>query len=105
MWPLMQIKGSPGGPLMHGRRIRILIATSRAGVAMGDMTSNSIIHRYLDPGETLAEVLFGLIMMLTFTVGARLLTKRSELDAQEVVIAAIGCNIAWGVIDAVLFVL
>lgn len=68
------------------------------------MTDKSLIHRYLDPGETLGEVLFGLIMVLTFTVGAGLLTA-NELDTNELVVAAIGCNIAWGVIDAVLFVL
>jgi hypothetical protein len=69
------------------------------------MTGHSLIHRYLDPGEALGEVLFGLIMVLTFTVGARLITTEVQLDARELVVAAVGCNIAWGVIDAVLFVL
>lgn len=69
------------------------------------MTSKFSIHRYLDPGETLGEVLFGLIMVLTFTVGARLLLEEEGLDARELIIAAVGCNIAWGVIDAVLFLL
>ena len=64
-----------------------------------------MIHRYLDPGDTLAEVLFGLIMVLTFTVGAQILIAADQLDAQELVIAAVGCNLAWGVIDAVLFML
>ena len=69
------------------------------------MTERSIIHRYLDPGETLGEVLFGLIMALSFTVGGRLLLMRGELDMAELVVGAIGCNIAWGIIDAVLYVL
>lgn len=69
------------------------------------MTGHSLIHRYLDPGEALGEVLFGLIMVLTFTVGARLITTAEQLDTHELVVAAVGCNIAWGVIDAVLFVL
>lgn len=63
------------------------------------------IGRYLDPAESLGEILFGLIMVLTFTMGARLLTARDELDGHEIVLAAVGCNIAWGVIDAVLFIL
>jgi hypothetical protein len=63
------------------------------------------IHRYLDPGETLAEVLFGLIMMLTFTVGARFLTGDGGLDKRELILGALGCNVAWGLIDATLFVL
>jgi hypothetical protein len=74
-------------------------------LAISRMTDRSIIHRYLDPGETLGEVLFGLIMVLTFTAGARFLMMRGEFDTAELVEGAIGCNIAWGVIDAVLFVL
>jgi hypothetical protein len=69
------------------------------------MRHRGIIHRYLDPGTTLGEVLFGLIMVLTFTIGARLLTAEGELDPHELVVAAVGCNVAWGLIDAVLFVL
>ena len=69
------------------------------------MTYKSILHRYLEPGETLAEVLFGLIMVLTFTIGADLLTTQDQLDARGLVVAAVGCNVAWGIIDAVLFLL
>ena len=63
------------------------------------------LHRYLDPGETLGEVLGGLIMTLTFTLGARLLTADGQVEVRDLVVAIIGCNIAWGVIDATLFVL
>lgn len=61
----------------------------------------SFIHRHLDPAESLGEVLFGLIMVLTFTLGAAVAGgyKRGML------LAAVGCNVAWGVIDGVLFVL
>ena len=68
------------------------------------MTSR-LIHRYIEPGDALGEVLFGLIMVLTFTVGARLIPEAEGLDARELAVAALGCNIAWGVIDGVLFVL
>jgi hypothetical protein len=63
------------------------------------------LHRYLDPGETLGEVLGGLIMALTFTLGARLLTADGQYEAHGLVLAIVGCNMAWGVIDATLFVL
>jgi hypothetical protein len=69
------------------------------------LSDKALIQRYLDPGEALGEVLFGLIMALSFTVGARLLFEEEGLDTTELVVAAVGCNIAWGVIDAVLFVL
>jgi hypothetical protein len=63
------------------------------------------IHRYLDPGETLGEVLGGFIMALTFTLGARLFTAAGQFEVRELVVAVVGCNVAWGVIDATLFVL
>jgi VIT1/CCC1 family predicted Fe2+/Mn2+ transporter len=63
------------------------------------------IDRYLDPTDSLGEVLFGLIMALTVTLGARLLTQRSEVNADELVAAMIGCNLAWGIIDAVLYLI
>jgi len=69
------------------------------------MSDKSVIHRYLDPSETLGEVLFGLIMVLTITLGARLISAKEGLDSHGIVVAALGCNIAWGVIDAVLMVL
>jgi VIT1/CCC1 family predicted Fe2+/Mn2+ transporter len=69
------------------------------------MPHKSLIHRYLDPGDSLAEVLFGLIMALTITAGARLFAEGAQFDAHQLVVAAVGCNVAWGVIDAVLFVL
>jgi len=69
------------------------------------MTAITALHRYLDPGETLAEVLFGLIMALTIISGAEIFSAPSELDARQLVLAVVGCNVAWGVIDAVLFVL
>lgn len=68
------------------------------------MRSDSIIHRHLDPGDTLGEILFGLIMVLIITIGARLIPN-GALDSRGLIIAAVGCNIAWGVIDAVLFLL
>jgi len=49
--------------------------------------------------------MFGLIMALTFAVGARLVTAQHELDTHQLIAAAIGCNVAWGVIDATLYVL
>ncbi len=69
------------------------------------MIVGDFVHRYLDPGDSLGELLFGLIMALTLTLGARLLSQNSELQPHDLVVALIGCNIAWGVIDAVLYLL
>lgn len=62
-------------------------------------------HRYLDPSETLLEVLFGLIMALTLTAGARLLPEGPAIDPASLAVALIGCNVAWGIIDAVFYLL
>lgn len=63
------------------------------------------MHRYLDPTDSLGEALFGLIMALTLTLGARLLSPRDGIASSELVGAMIGCNVAWGIIDAVLYLL
>lgn len=58
----------------------------------------SFIQRHLDPSEILGEILFGMIMVLTFTLGAALAGGYER----GLILAAIGCNVAWGVIDGVL---
>lgn len=63
------------------------------------------IFENLDPGDALGEVLFGLIMALTWTVGSRLVLHEEGLVVRDLVVATIGCNVAWGIIDAVLFTL
>ena len=40
-----------------------------------------MIHRYLDPDESLGELLFGLIMALTVTLGVRLLSSQDSAEA------------------------
>jgi VIT1/CCC1 family predicted Fe2+/Mn2+ transporter len=61
----------------------------------------SFLERHLDPAESLGEILFGLIMVLTFTLGA------SVAGGWErgLILAAVGCNVAWGIIDAALFLM
>jgi hypothetical protein len=64
----------------------------------------AVLHRYLDPSTSLAEILFGLIMTLTFTLGAGLLIEdEGRAGARELLIAVIGCNVAWGIIDGALY--
>src|SRR5688572_19622468 len=71
---------------------------------MGSIASFHI-RDVIDPGDALGEILFGLIMALTFTVGSRLLFSETGLDVRELIVATVGCNVAWGIIDAVLFTL
>jgi hypothetical protein len=62
------------------------------------------VHQ-LDPGDRLGELLFGLIMVLTFTLGAGIELGGDENATRELLIAALGCNAAWGIIDAALHML
>jgi hypothetical protein len=59
---------------------------------------------HLDPGERMGELLFGLIMVLTFTLGAGLEMGDRE-ETRDLLIAALGCNTAWGIIDAALYLI
>jgi hypothetical protein len=66
----------------------------------------AFVDKYLDPASSLGEVVFGLIMTLTFTLGAGILVQEEGADAaRELLIATIGCNVAWGIIDAALYVI
>ena len=59
----------------------------------------------LDPSERLGELLFGLIMVLTFTLGAGIELGGNPDATRELLIAALGCNAAWGIIDAALYLI
>src|SRR5262245_17334979 len=63
------------------------------------------IRRSLSPGDRMNEVLFGLIMVLTYTLTAGLSVSEGREGVQELLVAAIGCNFAWGIIDGVFFVM
>jgi VIT1/CCC1 family predicted Fe2+/Mn2+ transporter len=60
--------------------------------------------RVLEPVERVSEVLFGLIMVLTFT-GSLSVAEAGRDDVRVMLIGALGCNLAWGIIDAVLYLM
>src|SRR5688500_5723626 len=60
--------------------------------------------RVLEPSERIAEVLFGLIMVLTFT-GSLSVAEAGRDDIRAMLIGALGCNIAWGIIDGLLYLM
>ena len=61
-------------------------------------------RRVLQPEERVAEILFGLIMVLTFT-GSLSVAEAGRDDVRAMLIGALGCNIAWGIIDGVLYLM
>ena len=60
--------------------------------------------RLLDPIERSSEVLFGLIMVLTFT-GSLRASGFDRDDVHRMLLGALGCNLAWGIIDAVFYLI
>jgi len=61
-------------------------------------------RRALDPADRVAEVLFGLIMVLTFT-GSLSVAEAGRDDVRAMLVGALGCNLAWGIIDAILYLM
>jgi hypothetical protein len=58
----------------------------------------------LDPIDRVSEVLFGLIMVLTFT-GSLSVAEAGREDIRTMLVGALGCNVAWGIIDAVFYLM
>jgi hypothetical protein len=60
--------------------------------------------RVLDPVERISEVLFALIMVLTFTCSFSVADAGRE-EVRTMLLGALGCNLAWGIIDAVFYLM
>ena len=60
--------------------------------------------RILEPPDRISEVLFGLIMVLTFT-GSLSIAEAGRDDVRTMLIGALGCNLAWGIIDGVFYLM
>jgi hypothetical protein len=60
--------------------------------------------RVLEPIDRISEVLFGLIMVLTAT-GALSVVTADRAQVGTLVIGALGCNLAWGIIDAGMYLM
>ena len=58
----------------------------------------------LEPSERIAEVVFGLIMVLTFT-GSLSIAEAGRAEVRSMLIGALGCNFEWGIIDGVLYLM
>jgi len=68
---------------------------------MNTQRSQSFFERYLDPSDRLDELLFGLIMVLSITLGVGLATDEG---GSTVALTIFGCNLAWGLIDGIMYI-
>lgn len=57
-----------------------------------------------NPIDRIAEILFGLIMVLTFT-GTISVATDGKNELRELLWAALGCNVAWGIVDAIMYLM
>ncbi len=59
---------------------------------------------WMNVEDRVSEILYGTIMALTFTCTISL-TKSDATSVQDMLIGALSCNTAWGLIDAVMYLL
>jgi hypothetical protein len=84
-------------PLAHAPRT----APSR-GLAPDDRVR--FPRHVLDQVDRVSEVLFGLIMVLTFT-GSLNVAEGGRESVRTMLAGALGCNLAWGIIDGVFYLM
>lgn len=60
--------------------------------------------RLLDPVARVSEVIFGLIMALTFTCTLSV-AEAGRAEVRTMVVGALGCNLAWGLVDGFMFLI
>ena len=68
------------------------------------VVSDIPLVRVLDPMERISETLFGLIMVLTFICSLGVATA-GHINIQTILVGALGCNLAWGIVDGGLYLL
>jgi hypothetical protein len=61
-------------------------------------------NQALDPMERISEILFGLIMVLTYT-GTLSVVTADRIQIRTMLLGALGCNLAWGIIDAGMYLM
>ena len=54
--------------------------------------------------ERVSEILFGLIMVLTVTCSFSV-ARAGQKEIRDLLVGALGCNLAWGIIDAVFYLM
>src|SRR5436305_11043806 len=85
-------------------KLNFVNSVSRLGVYWkGTILMRAFIQRHLDPSTRLGEAMFGLIMALGITGAVRI--SSAESTNRELFVAILGCNLAWGVVDGVMFAL
>ena len=93
-----------GSEMSTNGDLRLEAAEGLSGILPGGIPKDRSTRRVIEPAERIAEVLFGLIMVLTFT-GSLSVAEAGRDDVRAMLIGALGCNLAWGVIDGLFYLM
>jgi hypothetical protein len=61
-------------------------------------------QRVLDPVNRISEIIFGVLMALSFTGSLNAATAGRQ-EVRTMMLTALGCNLAWGLVDAVMYLM
>lgn len=73
-------------------------------MSLADIPEPPVHEQVLSPVDRVSEMLFGLFMALTF-VGTVSIADSGRSEIREMFVAALGCNLAWGLVDSVMFLI
>jgi VIT1/CCC1 family predicted Fe2+/Mn2+ transporter len=97
-WSLAVIKGS-ADEISAVKRPSIRV--ERKEVSMKEQEKEKRA-RVLDPVSRISEIIFGVLMALSFTGSLNVATAGRE-EVRTMMLTALGCNLAWGLVDAVMY--
>lgn len=63
------------------------------------------VDHHLTPAGRLQEIIYALIMVITVTSTVSRTVPDSDQGIRTLIFAVLGCNIAWGIVDGVMYIL
>jgi hypothetical protein len=85
--------------ISNGGGTLVFTAEMESGQDRKKTPGRYILCRFLDPTDCLAELLVGVVLALTITLGASLVVGKAPESTKHLMLAILGCNLAWGLID------
>ena len=103
---LVHLAGTMGCPteMSTNGDLRLEAAEASPEFYPAEFPKDRSTKRVIEPAERIAEILFGLIMVLTFT-GSLSVAEAGREDVRAMLIGALGCNLAWGAIDGLFYLM
>ena len=101
-----------GATNWRGRRVIVRVLQMESALAQDVLRDAPVLSTWtdsapgpiLDPLERTSEILFGVIMVLTFTSSISV-AEGGQAETREILVAALGCNVAWGIVDAAFYLM